>query len=707
MSLKASTEFSSPRPASPLGPSGRAGWLVRAAALCLLPGLGAFLLDQSYKVITQKTALPAISAFSYALIFLATGMAGVALLRLAQARLGDSLGLRGALLVGIAYAATMALLPPVLVVLGHLTVAKVWKRVLLALLGLAMLGLLRGQSRAGLRRALPWLVALLSLAVLWALMGPEQLFLGTAGQVLGVTFLLALLLAVAQHVRGWLRWPLSADLAALGAMILLVVSLQAAVDAKLYHRPPPAPDAAQADAAARKHPPNIVFIVWDTVRRDHLSLYGYPRATTRYLEERARVSRVFTRATTVAPWTLPSHASMFTGLYPRSHGAELAVPPGESNLSYRRLSPGSVTLAGTLARHGYACGAVSANFGFAARRVGMDLGFEYFDDQNNPLLLDSSRFSVQSALVGLRPWMPADLLFRLFTPYMTADQVNARALHWIDSLDSRRPFFLFLNYFDAHFPHYPPERLLHLYPASAVELDQERLLRDMHLGNRSLTEDEKSYLNSLYDAKIYFLDEQLRSLENELRKRRLFDDALVVLVSDHGEFLGEHQLLGHALDVYSEVLNIPLLIKYPGGIHAGLDSSPMENRALFHLVLEQAGVETPTETNPWDAFAERTVAGAIPTKDGASSLLFRTRRAVVFDGHKFISSSDGHDELYSLTDDPREARNLITQDPRTAERGRQLVEQFLNSVPKPTVEEGAHAVSPEEAERLRAVGYVQ
>src|SRR5262249_31950052 len=159
-------------------------------------------------------------------------------------------------------------------------------------------------------------------------------------------------------------------LAALGAMALAIVLLQAWSESRLYRRPRMG-TAKGATAAA--HAPNIVFIVWDTVRRDHLSLYGYGKPTTPYLESRARESRVFTQAMSVAPCTLPSHASMFTGLYPRSHGADFVVPPGSATLTYRRLNPASLTLAKALTDHGYECGAVSANYGFVARKVGMDV----------------------------------------------------------------------------------------------------------------------------------------------------------------------------------------------------------------------------------------------------------------------------------------------------------------------------------------------
>ena len=688
----------------PAEPVRGAGALVRAAALSLLPGLIAFVLDQAYNVTSQSIALPAISAFSYGLIFLAAGMAGLAFTRLLGRGRGESAGLRRALLVGIAYAAVISILPPAFALLGRVGWAKIGKREAVSVLGLALLVLFHRYGREGFRRRLPWVLGLLSLVVLWSLFGPEPLVLGERGQVIGAAFFVAVLLGIAQRVRLGLRLPIAADLAALAAMVLAVVLLQASSESRLYRR---SRTGTATGATTATHAPNIVFIVWDTVRRDHLSLYGYGKPTTPYLESRARESRVFTQATSVAPWTLPSHASMFTGLYPRSHGADFVVPPGDTNLTYRRLNPASLTLAKALTDHGYECGAVSANYGFVARKVGMDVGFGYFNDQYNPWYLTRSRLGLQSGLIALKPWMPQDLLFRMFTPYMTADQVNATALRWIDSLQRRRPFFLFLNFLDAHFPHYPPRRLLERFPAPAVELDQERLLREMHLSKRPLREDERSYLNSLYDAKIFYLDEQLKAFEDELRKRKLFDDALIVLVSDHGEFLGEHDLLGHALDVYGEVLNIPLLIKYPRGAQAGSDPSPVENRALFRRILAEAGVEIPADTVPWDAFAERTVAGSVPPPTPGNALLFRTRRAVFFDSYKFIASSDGNDELYSLADDPREAHNLVRDEPQRAEKGRQLVDQFLNSVPRPAVEEGVHILSPEEAERLRAVGYVQ
>jgi arylsulfatase A-like enzyme len=703
-----------PFSAAPAGVPPAVSW-VRAALLGAALSLLLFLFEQGRTLAIDRERLSLILAPVYALLLAGLAALGGALLR----GLGRSARGRRALDVAAGGYFILALATLIVRWLAGAPVHGV--RPLLAAAVLLALTILPSHFRFAV-----WLRAgaAFVLLFLWARLAPERWAFGESYLAwLAHAAFLALILALLLAARRGLALPRAAE--SIGLLLLgaaaLAVHLVAGASIFDSSTAPARASAAKAPAGPRR--PNVVLVVWDSVRRDHLSAYGYGRPTTPFLAELARRSVVYTRAVSTAPWTLPSHASMMTGLYPRTHGAHSVYRRGMDvrGFFYRELEPGHPTLAGRLRAAGYRCGAVSANFYFAGRRVGLGRGFDWFFDDRNPLYLDPvAGFRLAGRLLAaLETRLPIGVAAHVLTPYISAREVSGRALDWIDAGRRDRPFFLFLNYMEAHEPYNPGPRHRFRYPGFRRPLAFIQV-RDVWfrtlLEHRAIRPQERDHLVSQYDGALMTLDEEARRLVGGLARRGLFDDTLLVFTSDHGELLGEHGMTGHGQDLYEELIGIPLIVKYPvkypvkvpGERRRGRDDRRVENRDLFHWILAAAGAGGPAPPRPWEAAAERYPAAPNPLADGTPVLrLARGRRAVLFGPYKFIASSDGEEELYDLARDPGERANLVRALPEVADHGRDLVRAFLQQVPEaPPAPSRVHgAGGAEDIERLRALGY--
>jgi len=303
-----------------------------------------------------------------------------------------------------------------------------------------------------------------------------------------------------------------------------------------------------ADAGA----PNVLLLVLDTVRAASLDLYGYARATSPHLTEWARQGVTFDYAIATAPWSLPSHASLFTG----RPASELS----SSFLEPVRLGPAS--LAEVMREAGYATGGFVANSYYTHTESGLEAGFAHYDDYPvtlrqvvwNSTFAQSGLFrglyfgairdrSPAKALAALRRFrLASDVRYPSNDPKRVTD-VNDEFLRWQAGI-ARRPFFAFLNYFDAH--DYSPS------PAFARRFSDHPDTRDK------------------YDAAVAYIDAEIDSLFRTLERRGILDHTIVIITSDHGEQFGEHGLEEHGNSVYTQLLRVPLVIRYPGAVPAGV-----------------------------------------------------------------------------------------------------------------------------------------
>ena len=310
--------------------------------------------------------------------------------------------------------------------------------------------------------------------------------------------------------------------------------------------------------------PNVLLVVLDTVRADRMSLYGYGRNTTPNLARLARRGVTFTQARLTAPWTLPSHASMMTGLWPHQQSARLHGP----------LDGKATTLAQFLAAHGYATAGFVANTTYCSAETGLARGFAHYEDHDlSPLgILCTSalgRRLLWDGLVSAGLWLGHDLRAEL---RKDAAQINRDLLAWLKTTD-KRPFFAFLNYLDAHSPYIPPARFdrhFGLTPESDADrstLDQWFTLDKAKLGPREI-----QLASDAYDDCLAYLDEQLGRLFNRVDRSGVLGNTLVIVTADHGEQFGEHDLYCHASSLYDPEIHVPLLVILPAAAHAGAPS---------------------------------------------------------------------------------------------------------------------------------------
>ena len=365
-----------------------------------------------------------------------------------------------------------------------------------------------------------------------------------------------------------------------GIVSVAIVCLLAAVSWALPIQP--ATLAAQNQMTAPAGSPNVLFVVLDTVRPDHLGTYGYERDTSPKLDAFAAQSVVFENAFATAPWTLPSHASMFTGVHPTTHGTGWEDP----TLHDGRARVGDLaiydmhTLAEELTERGY------QSFGVAEKPwlsydIGLTQGFEQFHDYSIPTL--SERLLGSRVVARCKEkWGEPEVM----TYPRHQDKGGARvidtALTWLGGSrerDESRPFFMFMNLNEAHDPYLPPadywdrflpegvtveDTLPKVLPARQV--DQ----HSMVLGEMPLTADMVEKYLALYDAEIYYQDLLLGRLLDGLEEMQLADNTLVIIVADHGEEFGEFETrVGHQLSAVDNLLHVPLIMRYPALLPEG------------------------------------------------------------------------------------------------------------------------------------------
>jgi arylsulfatase A-like enzyme len=448
--------------------------------------------------------------------------------------------------------------------------------------------------------------------------------------------------------------------------------------------PPAGPPAAVA--APIEEPANVVVISVDTLRADHLGCYGYSKPTTPNLDRLASRATLYESCITTAPWTLPAHASLFTGRFASEHGAHfvrLATPSAESGslVAPRPLPDEATTLAEVLTEAGYATAAFAANDSYLAPRVNLDQGFATYHVKRT-----------------------------------NAEPVTTQALEWI-ARQRGRPFFLFVNYMDCHRPYTREDRRVDPLPAPvAVEGGQIVVQLDTLLTKTGEDGGELiEAMTSVYDRALGFVDEQIGRLIAWLEARGLYDSTLIVVTSDHGEFLGEHRLTEHPRDVYQEVLWVPLIVKEPRQTAARVEARRMSLVCVPRLVLELADGGLEARAQPTFPYA----LGEIPVvselhysrlgdlRDPELIPRFDRVRRAVFDGRfKYIESSDGKHELYDLESDPRELVNLIEQRPEVAERLARGLQSFQSQLaPLEPATETLEHLDPTEKRRLRELGY--
>lgn len=436
----------------------------------------------------------------------------------------------------------------------------------------------------------------------------------------------------------------------------------------------PSARTAASAPSGRSALPNVLLIVVDTVRADHLDLYGYSRPTlpltSRYLKE----GLVFDRAIASGTFSLTSHGSIFSGLMPSSHGA---YPTFSKVRQHSRLWPEIRTLAEDLRDRGYRTEGVSANDVFLGVWTGFHKGFDTFQTY--------AARNLRYASFSTRLWRRLREAGFDIVPFggstWSAREISDAAIDILAHTED--PFFLFLNYFDAHGAH--------------------RLT-----GSPPWKGDNGPEGIKAYDSEIADIDREVARLLGSLQENGRLQNTLVIFTADHGEYLGERGLKGHPPEPYEESIHIPLALRLKGVVPEGRSERRTGLFEIFRIVvdvleknpLDWLSVEEPEPRILTEAWGRADYGAKVDPQDRPST-------TVVFAGNlKLIHRLSGRNELFDLARDPGETTNLFgTTDPRLVEARERMMEKIAERITRPPGP--AEPPSEEQKERLRALGYIR
>lgn len=462
--------------------------------------------------------------------------------------------------------------------------------------------------------------------------------------------------------------------------------------------------------------PNILLIVMDAVRADHLSCYGYKRPTTPFLEELAANGVVFDRAFAAAPWTPPSHASLFTGTYPSRHGVDV-----NENLN---LSEENVTLAQILASKDYRTFAILPDAHLSSAR-GFHRGFHDFIEMFRlpyfKLDFGFIETSARNVLLGRDK---------------RSGLVNKLVKRWLaKNAASRTPFFAFINYKTAHNKYQSPWPFRHRFEIQpTAEQDKKKLDYFSKCGGYTymarkfeMSDRDFEVIASRYDGAIACIDDRIRDLVEFLKSKKLYDDTLIIITADHGESFGEHGLAYHLFCLYDTLIRVPLIFHAPMLFHGPLrvphlvsltDVLPTLLDILKIDSIERQQIDgrslLPFNGHPYHPhiFSEfdrptwmlKNLTARFPGTD--FSHLDRGLKCIRTSEYKLIVGSDGREELYHLPSDPGESKNVVSDQVHEANALRTSYKNWLGSH---KAKAPASAYQEEDAlilKNLKDLGYV-
>jgi arylsulfatase A-like enzyme len=470
--------------------------------------------------------------------------------------------------------------------------------------------------------------------------------------------------------------------------------------------------------------PNIILLVMDSVRVTNLSCYGYDRPTTPNIDALARQSAFYEQAISMGCWTLPVHASLFTGLYSLNHGL---------TVSRDALPEDFPTLARRLKQAGYQTACFSNN-AYISDATGLDQGFDTVEDVwrvTKPRGIERTKMSKRiKRLRSQGAW--TEPIIHLLHAAMRARSIaktrrsqkdsgarltNAKIQTWLREV--RRPdapFFVFVNYMECHerySPPYPYNRRFMPARFSPWRVAQVSPIKTEVLnGSAQRRADDLEILRALYDGALNYLDAQIGELVRFVDSLGMQDDTILVITSDHGDSLGEHDHLGHRMTLYEQLVHVPLIIRYPARFAPGTHvSQQVQLGDLFPTFLELAGADM----SDMDANGFHSLLAPPPSEVRSFTVAENTApisldsiltRMVRTDQYKYIWKSNHQHELYDLTRDPSETKNLVTVHPEVARSLLERLEAWERSLEDKRIETRRAEYDETTLQRLRGLGYV-
>jgi arylsulfatase A-like enzyme len=433
--------------------------------------------------------------------------------------------------------------------------------------------------------------------------------------------------------------------------------------------------------------PNVIILLIDTLRKDHMSLYGYHRTTTPYLDKFAQDAQVFQNAITSCSWTSPAVASLFTGLYPSTHGCVSFSSEGKEKI-VDILDDRLVTFAEILKKNGYLTGAFVAS-PWICKRLQFDAGFDVFDP-----------------------------IAQKFKP--RAHEVNRKALEWI-SQNRDNPFFVYLHYMDVHGPYRPPEPYDRFFSSDNVRsMSSEETERLNYLSDgREKDKNDLNFYIDRYDGEIRYCDHHIEKLIDRLNDYGLLENSIVVITADHGEAFFDHGFCDHGWSLYNEEIDIPLIIKFPETkIPSHIDRSKVELVDIYSSILPHINCKLPYKTDGKNLFKrsgyKQGDSRAVFSEEPSNKMLGPPKIAMMFDEFKAIYMVNKRKvtELYDLKKDYPENNNLVNIFKETNQEFEQKIMSWQKERQKQRkkLKLGALSVSFQDAyeiERLESLGYIR
>ncbi|NUC72764.1 sulfatase [Haloterrigena sp. SYSU A558-1] len=485
--------------------------------------------------------------------------------------------------------------------------------------------------------------------------------------------------------------------------------------------------------------PNILFVVMDTARAKN-SLPSINEEVVPNLAELANSGVEFTSTISNAPWTLPSHASIFTGKHTSNHN---------TNAGNKNFDPDDPCLPELLNKNGYTTVAFSNN-SWISPEFGFDRGFDYFykgwelipagEDLARAMREnDTPANQIRSILTSTEfKHLPSSILNSLFAKFLRkkydygAYLTNWKIKRWLNKERNKEdPFFMFINYLEPHLEYNPPNRFCEfldddISPSEAKEVNQDAW--GYVSGEIEMHEEDFEILEDLYKSEIKYLDHRIGNLLDHLSERGILEETLVVVVGDHGENIGDHNLMDHQYSLYDTLVHVPLVINGPEIFTGGKKISHLvESRDLFPTILETAGAEVPkrdgiSQSSLEEAIHEENDDGAYAISEylvpqpAVDTLRNRAPDSTIVDKYdralrairttewKYIVGSDGTKELYNIESDPGELNDVADSNPEVVERLHEKIPDEYGTLERGNSDE--EQLDAAAQQRLEDLGYI-
>ena len=431
---------------------------------------------------------------------------------------------------------------------------------------------------------------------------------------------------------------------------------------------------------------NVVLITIDTLRADHLSCYGYGRNTSPNIDRITETGIIFNKAIAPSSWTAPSMVSLFTSVYPVNHGVKHGIGYRENQTIHVQevFASNLVTLAEILKAHGYKTFGVASNL-HLSEKFGFGRGFNYFR----------------------------------CLPFLPAPQVNKTVYSWKNEIQTSDKFFLWVHYFDPHFPYYARTPWIDGYTS-------QELTKELNLSEKEWTEILKltpvfkkypQYLDNLialYDSEINFVDSYIGKL---VQKYGFDKDTLLIITSDHGEEFLDHEKLGHGQNLHGETINIPLIIKFPDGVSEKIVSEQASLIDIMPTVLQLLNIDPPEhilgksllETNDLPFWLKKMLRRNDELQYVFSELdiKFKTK-ALLTEEWKYIYDFEKEKgQLHNIQEDPLELNSLANKRVKESSQLKEYLLRWVSEAKKYPAKKHNVQLKPTEKEKLQELEYLQ